>query len=142
MVTGQDYPYAQSLESAGEAVEAHPDDTRPCLAHEVIATYVSDAARSVSGIVELYNSPWKGFSPRMRETHTQGVVVRDGPSGAVDVDIHARVAWDVNIPDLAQRAETAVRDRVSALLSLDLNTVTLFVDEILGPAEAGTQTGS
>ena len=140
MAARRDHPYSQGFETAEEAVETHLDDTRPSLSHEVIATYVGDAARSVRGILDLYTSPWKGFSARMRETHTQGVVIRDTPPGTVDVDIHARVAWDVNIPDLAQKVEAAVRERVAALLSIDLNTVTLFVDEISGPMEAGART--
>jgi uncharacterized alkaline shock family protein YloU len=116
----------------------YPDDTRPSLSHEVIATYVADAARAVPGILELHTSPWKGFSSRMRETHTQGVIVRDSPPDAVDIEIHARVAWDVYIPDLARQVEEAVRQRVTALLSIDLSTVTLFVDEIAAPMEVGT----
>lgn len=113
------------------------DDSRPSLSHEVIATYVADAARGVAGIVDLHTSPWKGFSARMRETHSQGVVVRDSPSGSVDIEIHAQVAWGVHIPDLARKVEEAVRRQVTALLSIDLGTVTLFVDGITGPAEAG-----
>jgi uncharacterized alkaline shock family protein YloU len=113
------------------------DDSRPSLSHEVIATYVADAARGVSGIVDLHTSPWKGFSARMRETHSQGVVVRDAPSGIVDIEIHAQVAWGVHIPDLARKVEEAVRRQVTALLSIDLGTVTLFVDQITGPLEAG-----
>ena len=115
----------------------YADDTRPSLSHEVIATYVADAARSVSGVVDLHTSPWKGFSSRMRETHAQGVVVRDSPPESVDVEIHARVAWDVYIPDLAREVEEAVRQRVTALLCIDLSTVTLFIDEIAGPMEVG-----
>jgi uncharacterized alkaline shock family protein YloU len=115
----------------------YADDTRPSLSHEVIATYVADAARSVSGVVDLHTSPWKGFSSRMRETHAQGVVVRDCPPESVDVEIHARVAWDIYIPDLAREVEEAVRQRVTALLCIDLNTVTLFIDEIAGPMEVG-----
>ncbi|MFH0917401.1 MAG: Asp23/Gls24 family envelope stress response protein [bacterium] len=114
------------------------DEARPSLSHEVVARYVADAARSVHGIVELHSSAWKGLSSRVREMHTGGVVIRDAQPGSVDVEIHARVAWGVVIPELARDVEEAVRQRVSALLDLDLRTVTLFVDEIAGPAEVGT----
>lgn len=136
MTHAQDDRFSGDLESAAAAFA---DDTRPSVAHEVIATYIGDTARSVPGIVELHSSSWKGFSARMRETHAQGVVIRDTPPGAVDVEIHARVAWDVYIPRLAEEVEEAVRERVTALLSIELGTVTLFVDEIAGPLEVGTQ---
>ena len=117
----------------------YADETRPSLSHEVIATYVADAARSVHGILDLHTSAWKGFSARMRETHTGGVIIKESQPGDVDVEIHARVAWDVNIPQLARRVEEAARRQVTGLLSLELGTVTLFVDEIAGPMEVGAQ---
>jgi uncharacterized alkaline shock family protein YloU len=113
------------------------DESRPSLSHEVVATYVADAARSVRGIVDLRPSAWKGLSSRVRETHTGGVAIKEGQPGSVDVEVHARVAWGVVIPDLAAEVEEAVRQRVTALLSIELGTVTLFVDEIAGPMEVG-----
>ena len=136
MAHAKDDGFSEDLEVTATA---YADEDKPSLSHEVIATYVGDAARSVPGVVDLHTSPWKGFSARMRETHSQGVVIRDSPPGAVDVEIHARVAWDVYIPRLAQEVEEAVRDRVRALLSIDLGTVTLFIDEIAIPMEVGTR---
>ncbi|HLA80826.1 MAG TPA: Asp23/Gls24 family envelope stress response protein [Thermoleophilia bacterium] len=135
MTESQDELYSEDLQVAAVP---YADDIRPSLSHEVIATYIADAARSVSGVVDLHTSPWKGFSSRMRETHSQGVVVRDASPGSVDVEIHARVAWDVYIPDLAGKVEEAVRERAVALLSINLNSVTLFIDEIAGPMEVGS----
>jgi uncharacterized alkaline shock family protein YloU len=113
------------------------DEERPSLSHDVVATYVADAVRSVDGVVDLHSSPWKGFSSRVREMHAGGIVVRDGGPGVVDLDIHVRVAWGAAIPELARQVEEAVRQRCAALLSIEPGTVTLFVDEIAAPAEAG-----
>jgi uncharacterized alkaline shock family protein YloU len=113
------------------------EETTPAVSHEVVATYVADAARSVHGVVDLHASPWKGLSSRVRETRTGGVLIRESQPGTVDVEIHARVAWGVVIPELARQVEDAVRSRVNGLLNLDLGTVTLFVDEIAGPMEGG-----
>jgi uncharacterized alkaline shock family protein YloU len=113
------------------------DEERPSLSHDVVATYVADAVRSVDGILDLHSSPWKGLSSRVRELHAGGIVVRNGGPGVVDLDIHVRVAWGVSIPALAGHVEEAVRQRAAALLSIDIGSVTLFVDEIAPPAEAG-----
>ena len=113
------------------------EEERPSLSHDVVATYVADAARSVEGIVDLHFPAWKTLTPRVREMHAGGVMVRDAGPGIVDLDIHVRVAWGAFIPELAGLVEEAVRQRASALLSIDVGTVTLFVDEIAAPAEAG-----
>ena len=113
------------------------DEERPSVSHDVVATYVADAVRSVDGVVDLHSSPWKGLSSRVREMRAGGIVVRDGGPGIVDLDIHVRVAWGAFIPELAGQVEEAVRERSAALLSIDLGTVTMFVDEIAAPAEAG-----
>lgn len=107
----------------------------PLVSHDVIARYVADAARSVDGIIQLYESHWKKLSSRVREVRSGGVVVRDSALGGIEVEIHAQVAWGTVIPDLAREVEQAVRDKMSGLLSLDLNAVTLFVDEISYPGE-------
>jgi uncharacterized alkaline shock family protein YloU len=113
------------------------DEERPSLSHDVVATYVADAVRSVEGVVDLHSSAWKGLSSRVREMHAGGIIVRDGGPGVVDLDIHVRMAWGAVIPELAGKIEEAVRQRVAALLNIDLGAVTLYVDEIAAPAEAG-----
>jgi uncharacterized alkaline shock family protein YloU len=110
-------------------------DERPALSHEVIAAYAADAARSVPGVVGLHAPLWKELSALMRDSRGGGVVVKDSRPGAVDLDIHVKVAWGVVIPDLAVAVEEAVRQRVTGLLDIELDTVTLYVDEITGPGE-------
>jgi uncharacterized alkaline shock family protein YloU len=113
------------------------EEERPSLSHDVVATYVADAVRSVEGIVDLHFPAWKTLTPRVREMHAGGIMVRDAGPGIVDLEIHVRVAWGAFIPELAGQVEEAVRRRITALLSIDLGNVTLFVDEIAAPAEAG-----
>lgn len=108
-------------------------EERPLVSHEVIASYVADAALSVPGIVDLHASHWKKLSSKVRETHSGGVVVKDVAPDVVELEIHACVAWGTVIPELAGKVEAAVRERMAALLSLDLDSVTLFVDEITDP---------
>jgi len=117
------------------APDHYVDQEAPSVSHEVIASYVADAARSVHGIVDLHASHWRMLSSRTRETRSGGVVIRDRENGPVDVEIHARVAWGSVIPELAGLVEKAVRERLAALLNIELDDVILFVDEIAGPAE-------
>jgi len=140
MVGPQDESYSGDLPVTPiQYAEAQfADQEGPSVSHEVIASYVADAARSVHGVVDLHSSPWKGLSSRVRETHSGGVVVKDSAPGSVHVDIHVRVAWGTVIPELARDVERAVRERVTALLNIGVDTVTLFVDEIAGPMEVDT----
>ena len=115
-------------------------EEQPLVSHEVIASYVADAARSVPGIVDLHASHWKKLSSRVRETHSGGVVVKDVAPDVVELEIHACIAWGTVIPELAGKVEAAVRERMTALLSIGLDSVTLFVDEITGPGGEAPQT--
>ena len=108
---------------------------RPLVSHDVIASYVADAARSVPGILSLHASHWRSLSSRVRETRSGGVVVKDAEHGTVEVEVHARVAWGSVIPELAGKVEKAVRERMTGLLDLHLEAVTLFVDEIAAPVD-------
>ncbi|MCX8033584.1 MAG: Asp23/Gls24 family envelope stress response protein [Thermoleophilia bacterium] len=108
------------------------------VSHAVVATYVADAARSVKEVVALHSSPWRSISPWARDQGSGAVVVKEGESGLLDVDIHVCLAWGSVIPEVATKVEQAVRERVRALLDMELGAVTLFVDEITDPAEAAS----
>jgi uncharacterized alkaline shock family protein YloU len=134
MAQAQDDRLSGDLPAAPSEFE---EEEKPLLSHDVVATYVADAARSVEGVVDLHFPAWKTLSSRVREMHAGGIAVRAAGPGAVDLDIHVRVAWGTFIPELAAKVEEAVRERVTALLSIELGTVTLYVDEIAAPAEVG-----
>jgi len=114
------------------------EDESPSVSHDVIASYIADAARSVRGVIDLHASHWKNLSSRVRETHSGGVVIKDRETGGIDVEIHAEVAWGSVIPELAAKVEAAVRRKTLGLLNLDLGSVTLYVDQIARPAEETT----
>lgn len=121
--------------AAGDGTAAGRDDAgRPLVADDVIATYVADAARAVPGIRELHGNPWQELSEKVRsEIPTKGVTVHWTTPGTVHVDVHVKVAWGSNIPALADRVQECVTRKVESLLDLDVERVTLFVDEIETP---------
>ena len=132
MVDAQDEPFSGDSPLAPIPFS---EDEAPSVSHDVIASYAADAARSVPGIADLHTSHWRNLSSRVRETRSGGVVVRDLEAGGVEVEVHAEVAWGTVIPELAAEVEATVRERMVGLLNLDLDSFTLFVDEIAGPAE-------
>ncbi len=111
---------------------ALPEEERPLVSHEVIASYVADAARSVPGIVDLHASHWKKLSSKVRETRSGGVVVKDPwprRRGGRDTRPGGLGLGDTRA---GREVEEAVARGMTALLSIDLDAVTLFVDEIAG----------
>jgi uncharacterized alkaline shock family protein YloU len=123
----------QLSEGAKRTLDTGEEDGRPELSHEVVATYVADAVRSIPG-VGLHASPWKGLSSRVRDSYVPGVAVHDS-DGQTDVEIHVKLAWNSYIPSVAQEIEESVRSRTLALLDLRLRKITVFVDEIAAPTE-------
>ena len=86
------------------------DEERPSLSHDVVATYVADAVRSVEGVADLHSSPWKGLSPRVREMHAGGIVVRDGGPGVVAARQSGDfIRWRDYYDHLGRRSAPAVR---------------------------------
>jgi uncharacterized alkaline shock family protein YloU len=113
------------------------DADRPVVKEDVVAAYVADTVRHIPGISQLHGNPWQAFSERMHsEVPTKGVLIKTVGPGAIEVEVHVRVGWDVPIPVLAQEVQEQVARRVERLLDLDVRRVTLYVDEIEGPAAA------
>jgi uncharacterized alkaline shock family protein YloU len=120
-----------------ETVPGREATGRPLVADEVIATYVADAARNVSGIVELHGNPWQELSEKVRSEHpAKGVLVHWSDPATVTVDVHVKVAWGATIPHLAQRVQESVTRKVESLLDIAVERVTLYVDEIETPETA------
>jgi uncharacterized alkaline shock family protein YloU len=118
------------------APSASPADAdRPLVKEDVVATYVADTVRHIPGVSQLHGNPWQAFSERMHsDVPTKGVLIKTVAPGVIEVEVHVRVGWDVAIPTLAQEVHEQVARRVESLLDLDVRRVTLYVDEIEGPA--------
>jgi len=109
------------------------DPQRPRVAEDVVATYVADAVRTIPGIGGLHTSALQKFSERVRDVQNRGIAVRVTAPGSIEVDVHIRVAWGVVIPELARAVREQVTRKVEQLLDLEVQRVTLFVDEIDPP---------
>jgi uncharacterized alkaline shock family protein YloU len=104
------------------------------LADEVIAIYVADAVRGIRGIAQLHGSTMQELSEKVHVgVPSKGVVVRRLGPGAVEADVHVKVAWGAVIPELAREVQEQVIRRVESLLDLEVRNVTLYVDEIAEP---------
>lgn len=118
-----------------------PGEERPLVAEEVVAMYVADTLKAVTGVVKMHGSAWEEFSEKVHSgsgfPSGKGIVIRNQEPGAIDLDVHVGLAWGVDIPDVANRVEDAVRRKVGALLNVEVRTVTLIVEEIEPPAVAG-----
>ena len=103
------------------------------VADEVIAAYVADAVRSVSGVAGLRSSVWRGRGHKSSGLSTEGVVVQMlGPS-TVEVAVHLTVVWGAVIPEVAHHVQDLVRRRLRALLDLEVASVVVHVDEVEAP---------
>lgn len=109
------------------------EEDRPMVAEEVVARYVAETARRIEGIRELLGSALQELSDKVRRVPSKGVVVREAGPGAIEIDVHVRVAWGVCIPDLARTVQEEVTRTVESLLDLDVTRVVLYVDEIAAP---------
>lgn len=112
------------------------EEERPMVAEEVVARYVAETVRRIPGITELHGSALQELSEKVRvEVPTKGVAVHETDEGALEVDVHVRVAWGVSIPELAETVQEEVTRTVGSLLDLDVRRVTLFVDDIDKPGQ-------
>jgi uncharacterized alkaline shock family protein YloU len=106
------------------------------VADGVVATYVADAVSALPGVAGLHASSWRSLSRLQHDGFREPVVVHSASPGSVDLEVHVRVAWGVEIPRLAQEVEDVVRRRVEAMLDLHVGKVTLYVDEVEAPDHA------
>jgi uncharacterized alkaline shock family protein YloU len=97
------------------------------ISSDVLATYAADAAREVSGVLHLSESP-------LHRSRGVRVVEQDG---AVSVEIHLAVAWGENGPEVGAAVQRSVVDYLQRMADVTPGSVDVVVDEIGAPPDAG-----
>jgi uncharacterized alkaline shock family protein YloU len=97
-------------------------DGEALISHEVLASYAADAAREVSGVRGLVDSPLPG----------RRAVRIGGENGVVTVELHVGVEWGASIPDVGGRVQARVADYLAKMADVRPASVEVVVDEI-GP---------
>jgi uncharacterized alkaline shock family protein YloU len=90
---------------------------------DVLASYAADAAREVSGVTGVVESPLHRH---------RGVRVADD-DGSVRVELHLAVEWGVSIPDVGAAVQTRVTEYLTRMADVVPAAVDVVVDEVGAP---------
>lgn len=94
---------------------------------DVLASYAADAAREVSGVAGVVESPLHRH---------RGVRVADD-DGAVRVELHLAVDWGVSVPDVGAAVQARVTEYLTRMADVVPAAVDVVVDEVGAPPAAG-----
>jgi uncharacterized alkaline shock family protein YloU len=87
---------------------------------DILASYAADAAREVSGVRALAESPLPG---------RRGVRV-SGDDGHVRVEVHLVVDWGASIPTVGRQVQERVREYLGRMAHVEPAEVDVVVDEV------------
>ena len=113
------------------------DEEKPSLSHNVVATYVADAVRSVEGVVGLHPPRGRASPPGCASCTPAASWSGTAVPGWSTSTFTCEWPGEPSFPSSPGRWKRPSASGVVALLSIDLGSVTLFVDGIAAPAEAG-----
>jgi uncharacterized alkaline shock family protein YloU len=97
-------------------------DGQASISPDILARYAADAAREVSGVRGVSESPLPG---------RRGVRVATD-DGAVRVELHLAVDWGASIPRLGREVQARVREYLTSMAEVEPAAVDVTIDEI-GP---------
>src|SRR5436190_17234761 len=98
-------------------------DGQATISSEILASYAADAAREVTGVRGLADSPLPGRG---------GVRIGGGEDGRPRVELHLVVDWGASIPAVGREVQERVREYLRRMADAEAATVEVVVDEI-GP---------
>ena len=129
---------SSSPETCRLAAEPFTDDIAPVISHDVIASYIADAARSVPGIVGAPHLSLEGpCVPEARDrVGRRGGQRMPTPEGSTSTYTPEWLGGLLSPRWRPGRGGRASSDGAGSSTST-CNAVTLFVDEIAGPVEGG-----
>jgi uncharacterized alkaline shock family protein YloU len=108
---------------------------RAHISHDVIATYVADAALGVAGVAGLVGGSFGSLERRSDpERAARAVSVTTPAAGRGDVDLSVRLLLvkDAAAPDVCRAVDRAVRDYLEAMVAVTVGRVSIVVEAIAG----------
>ena len=98
------------------------DGGQASISSDILARYAADAAREVNGVRGLVESSVPG----------RRAVRVSNDDGAVKVEVHLSVDWDVSIPELGREVPARVREYLLRMADVEPIAVDVVVAEV-GP---------
>ena len=98
-------------------------DGQASISTDILARYAADAAREVTGVRGLTESPIPG---------RRGGVRVSGEESGTRVELHLAVEWGASIPELGRAVQQRVRKYLLQMADVEAATVDVVVEEI-GP---------
>jgi uncharacterized alkaline shock family protein YloU len=99
-------------------------DGQATISAEILASYAADAAREVSGVRGLAESPLPG----------RGGVRITGEDESLRVELHLVVEWGASIPAVGREVQERVGEYLHRMVGARPAVVEVVVDEIGPPA--------
>jgi uncharacterized alkaline shock family protein YloU len=118
----------------GAPVESvHSPSVSAHISHAVIATYAAAAARDVAGVRGIPDGHL-GLLERRAEPDRAPRGVRVLAEGdRLTLEVHVVAEWGSLLPEVAAEVQRAVRDYLAAMIELDVEEVTVVVDDVAAP---------
>ena len=98
-------------------------DRDPLISPDVLARYAGDAAREVSGVSALAESPrHRGRSVEIEES-----------DGAVAVEVHVDLEWGRSGAEVGRAIQRRVREYVERMTRKSVGTVEVVIERVTPP---------
>jgi uncharacterized alkaline shock family protein YloU len=100
-------------------------DGHDVISADVLATYAGDAARGVSGVRGLCETPLHRKPVRVSEVE-----------GGVSVELHLAFDWGTHVPTVGEEVQRSVAEYLARMAKVAPVSIDVIVDEIGPPAAA------
>ncbi len=112
-------------------------DSPQSYAPDVVTSYVWDAIREIPGVADLHRNPLQALGEKVH-LERKGPVRLEQRDGRHVLEVHLVVRPDAVIPSLAERVRAAVTTYLKTMTGIELDEVSVFVDDLADGQPTGT----
>lgn len=94
---------------------------------KILLSIISLAAKEISGVSELVDTPATKFKRIINKNDSKGVKLKILPSGKLIIDVYLKVFNGVNVPDISFRVQENIKNNISSMVEMKTGKINIHV---------------
>ena len=94
---------------------------------KILLSIISLAAKEISGVSELVDTPSTKFKRIINKNDSKGVKLKILPNGKLIIDVYIKVFNGINIPDISFRVQENIKNNISSMVEMKIGKINVHV---------------
>ena len=94
---------------------------------KILLSIISLAAKEISGVSELVDTPVTILKRIINKNDSKGVKLKILPNGKLIIDVYLKVFAGTNVPDISFRVQENIKNKISSMVEMKAGKINIHI---------------